>query len=340
MNDTFLQACRRQPTEYTPVWLMRQAGRYQASYRKIRAKYSMLELCQEPEEVTRVTLLPVEQFGVDSAILFSDITIPFLGMSVDFDIVPGVGPVIEEPIRNPEDVNRLTEFSVDERLPFITQAITLLKKELKIPLIGFAGAPFTLAAYLIEGKPSKDFKHVRQFMYQFPEAWHQLMDHLVKVTVDYLGLQARAGADALQLFDSWVGALHPVAYEQYLLPQMKTLFEEVGKNGVPLIHFGTGTASLLPLMQRAGGDVIGIDWRTPLAESWERLEYRCAVQGNLDPAILFCDQARIRKEVDRILAEVANRPGHIFNLGHGVLPGTPEKNVEFLVDYVHEKSAR
>jgi len=340
MNDTFLRACRREPTSYTPVWLMRQAGRYQVSYREIRAKYTMLELCQHPEEVARVTLLPVEQFHVDSAILFSDITIPFLGMKVAFDIVPGVGPVIEEPIRCPADVSRLTEFPVADELPFITEAISILKKELHIPLIGFAGAPFTLAAYLIEGKPSKDFKHVRQFMFQYPEAWRELMDLLVKVTVDYLGLQARAGADALQLFDSWVGALHPVAYERYLFSHMKVLFDEVAKNSVPMIHFGTGTASLLPLMHRAGGDVIGIDWRTPLAESWERLGFECAVQGNLDPAILFCDRARITEEVDRILAEAGGRPGHIFNLGHGVLPGTPEENVKFLVDYVHEKSAR
>ncbi|MCB0329345.1 MAG: uroporphyrinogen decarboxylase, partial [Bdellovibrionales bacterium] len=285
-------------------------------------------------------LLPVEQFGVDSAILFSDITIPFIGMNIGFDIVPGVGPVIEHPVRNMSDVEKFEKFVSEERLPFITQAIQNLKRELKIPLIGFAGAPFTLAAYLIEGKPSRDFKKVREFFFVQPEAWDALMNALVDVTIDYLNMQAKAGADALQIFDSWVGALHPRTYEQYLLPYMKRLFQAVSQNSVPLIHFGTGTASLLPLMLEAGGDVIGVDWRTPLGKSWEELKYQPAIQGNLDPAVLFADRKLIALEADRVLEEAAGRPGHIFNLGHGVLPGTPEDNVKFLVDYVHEKSAR
>ena len=300
----------------------------------------MLELCQTPEAVVEVTLLPVHQFGVDAAILFSDITIPFLGMEVDFDIAPGVGPVIEQPLKNAEDVAGLREYVAGERLPFIAESVQLLKKELNVPLIGFAGAPFTLAAYLIEGKPSKDFKKVRQFMFTQPAAWNSLMEFLTKVTVDYLALQVQAGADVVQLFDSWIGALHPNFYRQYMLPHMSLLFSEVKKLGVPSVHFGTGTASLLSVMKEAGGDVIGVDWRTPLGESWKGLRYECGIQGNLDPAVLFASRDMIQSEIDRILDEAAGRSGHIFNLGHGVLPGTPEENVKFVVDYVHERSSR
>ncbi|MCI5065180.1 uroporphyrinogen decarboxylase [bacterium] len=335
----FLQACRKEKSSHTPVWLMRQAGRYQAKYREIRAKYSMLELCQHPEEVTRVTLLPIEQFGMDAAILFSDITIPYLGMNIDFDIVPGVGPVIESPLKDEADVGRLEKFCSKEQLSFVGEAIQLLTRELKVPLIGFAGAPFTMAAYLIEGKPSKDFKNVRKFLFQQPDAWHTLMSYLTDITIDYLKMQVDAGVDALQVFDSWVGALHPRTYEEYLLPHMSRLFTALGSTGVPLIHFGTGTASLLSLMRRAGGDVIGIDWRTPLRESWDALGRECAVQGNFDPAVLFADTTRIQQEADRVLKEIGGEPGHIFNLGHGVLPGTPEDHVRFLVEYVQETTA-
>lgn len=339
-SSVFLKACRKEKTPYTPVWLMRQAGRYQAAYREIRAKYRMLELCQKPEEVTRVTLLPVQQFGVDAAILFSDITIPYLGLNIAFDIKSSIGPVIEHPITRAEDVYRLKNFSASERLPYIAESIRLLKRELKVPLIGFAGAPFTLAAYLIEGKPSRDFKQVREFIYRQPEAWHALMTLLTDVTIDYLKLQAEAGADALQLFDSWVGSLHPETYKVFLLPHMKRLFGALQSTGKPLIHFGTSTASLLSLMHEAGGDVIGVDWKTPLDRSWKELKYLPAIQGNLDPAVLFAEREVIANEAKRVLSEAAGRPGHIFNLGHGVLPGTPEANVRFLVDFVHEHSAK
>jgi uroporphyrinogen decarboxylase len=319
---------------------MRQAGRYQAEYREIRARYSMLELCQHPEEIVKVTLLPIEQFGMDAAILFSDIMIPLLGMKAAFDIVPGVGPVIENPISDHKDIEALQRFSSEESLPFIGESVRALAECLEVPLIGFAGAPFTLAAYLIEGKPSRDFKKVRQFMFSQPELWDELISRLVDATIDYLTFQAQSGASALQIFDSWVGALHPSYYERYLLPHMQRLFQALEPLSLPLIHFGTGTASLLPLMRKAGGDVLGVDWRTPLRDGWRSIGYDCAVQGNLDPALLFGTQDLIATEATRVLEEAEGRPGHIFNLGHGVLPGTPEENVKFLVDFVHEKSSR
>ncbi len=339
-NSPFLKACRLEQASHTPIWLMRQAGRYMPSYKAIRSKFTMLELCQRPEEVTEVTLLPINKFGFDAAILFSDITIPFLGMGVDFDIVPGVGPVIENPITSLADVRKLIEFDVEDKLSFIARSVELLKGELKVPLIGFAGAPFTLAAYMIEGKPSRDFKKVREFMYTEPEAWEELMSHLTKVTFDYLAMQHRAGADVLQLFDSWVGGLHPETYKTTLFPHMSELFTRLKKLGALTVHFGTGTASLLPLMREAGGDVIGIDWKTPLGEAWKSFDYKVAVQGNLDPTVLLAPFDVVKKEVDRILAEAAGRPGHIFNLGHGILPPTPEDTVSKLVDYVKEQTQR
>lgn len=318
---------------------MRQAGRYQARYREIRSRYSMIELCRTPEAVTEVTLLPIEQFDLDAAIIFSDITIPFLGMGVGFDIVSGVGPVIEAPIRSEEDLARLQDFDAESSTSFVGEAIRMLRRELKVPLIGFAGAPFTLAAYLVEGKPSRDFKLVRQMIYSEPELWNRLMEHLSEATISYLAMQARAGAQALQVFDSWVGGLHPVTYQQAVFPHMKRIFDELASFQVPLIHFGTGTASLLPLMKETGGDVIGIDWKTPLGEAWSTLGDGVAVQGNLDPAVLFAPFETVQREVDRILDEAGGRPGHIFNLGHGVLPGTPEETVKRLVQYVRERSS-
>ncbi len=334
MNSLFLRACRGERTERPPIWLMRQAGRYMPSYRAIRAKYTMLELCQNPEAVCEVTHLPIDEFGFDTAILFSDITIPFLGLNIDFDIKPGVGPVIDNPIRNLADIEKLQTFKTEERLDFIPKAVKLLAESLDVPLIGFAGAPFTLAAYMIEGKPSRDFKKVREFMYTQPESWDKLMTLLVDVTIDYLTAQARAGASVLKVFDSWVGGLHPSIYEHYLFSHMKRLFTELSALNVPLIHFGTGTAMLLPIMKEAGGNVIGVDWKTPMSYASSVLGEDVAIQGNLDPSVLLAPFDIVATEVDRILTEVGDRPGYIFNLGHGILPETPEKNVKRLVAHI------
>ncbi len=340
MRDLYLKACRLEATEYAPVWFMRQAGRYQAAYRRIREKYGMLEMCQIPEVVTQVTLLPIQQFDFDAAILFSDITIPFLAMDVDFDIEPAIGPVVDRPIRSRADIDKLRLINTQEQLSFIPEAIRQLTAELKVPLIGFAGAPFTLSAYLIEGKPSRDFKTVRKMMYSEPAAWHALMSKLTDITIDYLSAQARAGASALQIFDSWVGGLHPAQYEEFLLPHMQRLFSSLAELKVPLIHFGTGTALLLPLMRQAGGQVIGVDWKTPLDWAWETLGYEVAVQGNLDPAVLLSNFDVVKKEVSFLLDSVGPRAGHIFNLGHGIWPETDENLVAQTVEFIREYSRK
>lgn len=337
-ESPFLLACQGKPTSHTPIWLMRQAGRYMPSYRAIRAKYSMLELCQTPDAVTEVTHLPINQFGFDAAILFSDITMPFIGYDVPFDIKPGVGPVIETPIKDEKDIDRLTPFSTEGSLSFIPKAVSQLASSLTVPLIGFAGAPYTLAAYLIEGKPSRDFKLVRKFIYTQPKAWDKLMNLLVDTTIDYLTVQAQAGASALQVFDSWVGGLPPLVYKVHLLPYMKRLFDAIAPLGKPVIHFGTSTALLLPLMKEAGGDVIGVDWKTPLHFAEASLGAETPLQGNLDPTVLLAPFETVKKEVDVILDAMRHRDGHIFNLGHGILPETPEENVTQLVHYVKEHS--
>lgn len=338
-DSPFLLACHRKPVPHTPIWLMRQAGRYMPAYRAIREKYhSMLELCKNADLVTQVTHLPIQQFGFDAAILFSDITMPFIGLDLPFDIKPGVGPVMKTPLRSLADVEKLRPFDIEEKLPFIPQAVKNLSESLPVPLIGFAGAPYTLAAYMIEGKPSRDFKMVRKFIYTEPEAWNKLMEVLVDVTVQYLHAQAEAGASALQIFDSWVGGLPLEVYREHLLPHMQRLFQALTPLNIPLIHFGTGTALLLPLMKQAGGDVIGIDWKTPMAFAKEILGDDVALQGNLDPTVLLAPFQQIQKETDLILSEMRDRPGHIFNLGHGILPETPEENVARLVAYVREQT--
>ena len=334
MKDRFLRACRREQVDRTPLWLMRQAGRYMPEYRELRKKHKMLDLCRTPELAAQVTLMPFERFDFDAAILFSDITIPFYGLGVEFDLVPGVGPVVESPIATAADVEKLRLFDAQAELPFVAECIKILRNELTVPLIGFAGAPFTMSAYLIEGKPSRDFKNVRKFMYCQPEAWHSLMTKIVDVTISYLTMQADAGAQALQVFDSWVGGLAPKSYREYLLPHMSRLFSALKPLNVPLIHFGTGTASLLADMKEAGGDVIGIDWKTPLVPAWDSLG-DVAVQGNLDPALLLAPWERVEPQVRAILDSVRGRRGHIFNLGHGILPETPIENVKRLVELVH-----
>jgi uroporphyrinogen decarboxylase len=334
-QDRFLRACRRQPVDRTPIWIMRQAGRYQPEYRALRQRHTMMECCTTPALAAEVTLMPLRRFELDAAILFSDLTIPFTPMGAPFVLKESVGPVIEQPVRSAADVDRLRLIEPEEDLPFTLEAIRLLRRELTVPLIGFTGAPFTWAAYLVEGGGSRDFRHTRAFMYAQPEAWDRLMALLAENVLRYLTAQAAAGAQALQLFDSWVGVLPPTVYRARVQPHMRRLFEGLKALDAPVIHFGTGTGSLLEDMRDAGGDVIGVDWRMDLSEARRRLGDGVAVQGNLDPTALLAPPDVLEREALRVLAEAGNAPGHIFNLGHGILPETPLDNVARLVDTVH-----
>ncbi len=338
-NDRFLRACRCEPVDRTPVWFMRQAGRYQAEYRAIREKYSLVEICQRPELCAEVTRLPVKQLGVDAAILFADILLPLAPMGFGFHFAKGEGPVIESPIRAPADAARLRPLAPAEDLAYVLKAIGYLKDELDVPLIGFCGAPFTLASYLIEGGPSRAFERTKLFMHGEPEAWHRLMDHLTQAMATYLMAQAEAGASALQVFDSWVGCLGPADYQTYVLPHMSRLFEALEGTGVPLLHFGVMTGGLLELQQMAGGHVIGVDWRVALGEAWKRLGRGTAIQGNLDPVLLLGAWEGVAAGAERVLRQAGGRPGHVFNLGHGVLPKTDPTQLRRLVEFVHERSA-
>ncbi len=335
-NDRFLRACRREPVDTTPIWLMRQAGRYQPEYRKLREKHPMLELCTVPELAAEVTLLPLRMFDLDAAILFSDLTIPFLAMGVPFTLKENVGPVVAHPVRSEEDVNSLRVMDPAEDLPFVAESIRILRRELHVPLIGFTGAPFTLAAYLVEGGPSRDYSRVRAMMYSRPDLWQRLLDTLAENITRYLRAQIEAGAQAVQLFDSWVGAVSPRAYRQFLLPVMQRIVSALKPLGAPVIYFGTGTASLLELMRDTGADVIGVDWRVLLDEAWQRLGYSCAIQGNMDPAVMLASPDTVKQEAQDVLRRAGGRAGHIFNLGHGVLPDTPVENVRVLIETVHQ----
>jgi len=339
-NDRFLRACHRQPVDRTPVWFMRQAGRYQPEYRQLRERYSLLEICQSPELCAEVTLLPVRRLGVDAAILFADIMLPLGPMGVRFRLQEGLGPVVETPIRRAQDIERLRPLEPETDLPFVLKAIKLLRGELKVPLIGFAGAPFTLASYLIEGGPSRNFIQTKTFMHQEPALWDRLLERLTAAVVQFLKAQVRAGAQALQVFDSWVGCLGPADYRTYVLPHMRRLFAGLREVSAPIIHFGVGTGGLLELMQEAGGDVLGIDWRVRLDRAWQRLDYRMAIQGNLDPAALLGPWELMEQRALEILAQADGRPGHIFNLGHGVLPQTPPDRLRRLVELIHERSPK
>lgn len=338
MNDRFLVACRCEPVDATPIWIMRQAGRYLPEYRRLREKHDILTLCKTPELSAQVTLMPIRKFHLDAAILFADIMLPLEGMGVSLEIIENIGPVIEKPIRDLNDVQALRVIDPEEDVPYVLETIRLLRKELKVPLIGFSGAPFTLASYLIEGKPSRDFTQVKQFMYSNPEGWRALMEVLSKVVLEYLKAQVRAGVQAIQLFDSWVGCLSPRDYREYVLPYSQRIFEDLERENVPRIHFGVGTATLLEVMREAGGDVFGVDWRIPLDHAWQRIGYDRAIQGNLDPAVLLGPQGHIEKATQAILKQADGRSGHIFNLGHGILQGTPPEHVRYLVDVVHESS--
>jgi len=339
-NDRFLRACRREPVDRTPVWFMRQSGRYLPEYRELRMDRDILEMCRTPELVVEATLLPLRRMELDAAILFSDIMVPLAAIGVDVEIHPSVGPVIGEPIRSEADVRRLRARTAELDVSPVLAAIGLLRKELSVPLIGFAGAPFTLASYLIEGGPSRTFERTKAFMHGEPAAWDELMEALGELVSSYLQAQAEAGTQAVQVFDSWVGALDPDDYVRFVLPTMRAIFDRRPGLDVPAIHFGVGTGELLTLMREAGADVVGVDWRVPLHEAWERIGFDVAIQGNLDPAVCLAPWQAVETKALAVLRRAAGRPGHVFNLGHGVLPATPVENLQRLVELVHERTHR
>ena len=335
--SNFLRALRKEPVEATPVWFMRQAGRYQTEYRKIRERYSILEIAKNPELIAEVTLLPQKNMEIDALILFSDIMLPLEPMGVKFEIKPGTGPVVENPINSPEDAKKLRPLRPAEDLPFVFEAIRLIKSSSKLPLIGFSGAPFTLLSYMVEGGPSRNFLKLKRFMHVEKDAFHTIMSLLVNSIAEYVNEQIVAGADAIQIFDSWVGALSPDDYREFVLPHMKNLFTKI--KGAPVIHFGVHTSGILPLMAEAGGDVIGVDWRIDIDRAWNLFPEK-GIQGNLDPAILLSDWDEVAKATQNILMKVRNKPGHIFNLGHGVLPQTSPDMLKKLVDFVHQETSK
>jgi len=342
MHDSpFLKACRLEPVPYTPIWLMRQAGRYMREYREVRAKTSFLELCKTPSLAAEVTVTAAERLGVDAAIIFADILLILEPMGIDLEFAHGEGPVIHNPVRSGTDVDRLREVDHVEALDYVFEAISITRRELKpnIPLIGFSGAPFTLASYMTEGGGSKNYIHTKTLMYSDPGAWHAMMAILARGLSRYLNAQIDAGAQAVQLFDSWVGCLSPDDYREFVLPHTRAVTEGI-RPGVPVIHFGTGTAALLELMSEAGGNVIGLDWRVRLNEAWKRIGGNKAIMGNLDPVLLFSSGDVLRPRAKQILDDVAGKPGHIFNLGHGILPETPVENVIALVEMVKEMSSK
>ncbi|MFZ6029905.1 MAG: uroporphyrinogen decarboxylase [Chloroflexota bacterium] len=341
LPSRFLAACQRRPVDATPVWFMRQAGRYMPEYRAIREKYTLLEICYHPELAAEVTLQPVRAFGVDAAILFADILLPAIPLGVGLEFVKGEGPLLHHPVRTLEDVQNLRPVDAEADLGYVLEAIRLLRQALdSVPLIGFCGAPFTVASYLVEGGSSRDFLKTKTMMLSEPHTWHALMNTLADVLRNYLLAQVRAGAQAVQVFDSWVGALSPQDYVDFVQPYSGRILQAAQAAGVPVIHFGTGTTTLLPAMKAAGGTVFGLDWRLPLDEGWRLVGNDVAVQGNLDPAVLFAPPAEITRRVDDVLQRAAGRPGHIFNLGHGILQHTPVDAVRRVVDRVHEFSVQ
>jgi len=333
-----VRAARRQIVDRRPVWFMRQAGRSLPEYRKVREKYDLFAICQKPELCAEVTIQPVRRLGVDGAVLFADIMLPVaFGLGVDLQLVDGIGPVVQQPIRTRHDIDRLQLRTPAESVPFVLDTIRLLRRELDpaVAVIGFSGAPFTLAGYLIEGKPSREFLITKGLMYAEPNVWEALMARLSALVLDYLLAQVEAGAQVVQVFDSWVGCLSPMDYRRYVLPHMTRIFAGLQRAGAPSIHFGTGTAGILTLMREAGGDVIGLDWRVDLGDAWRMVGYDRAIQGNLDPALLLGPWPVIEDGARRVIEAAGGRPGHIFNLGHGVLPDTPVEHLQRLVEFVH-----
>jgi uroporphyrinogen decarboxylase len=342
-QSRFLRACHCLPVDATPVWFMRQAGRYMEEYRALRAHHPILEMIKTPELAAEVTMQPIRAFNLDAAIIFADILPPLQEMGLDLEFMKGEGPVIHNPVRSRKDVEALHVTNPVESLWFTLDAIKRVCRELEprgIPLIGFSGAPFTLASYAIEGGSSKSYVYTKSLMTSDPSTWHLLMEKLSEVVGHYLLAQAQAGAQVLQFFDSWVGALSPADYREYILPHSRHALDIAKQSNVPIIHFGTNTSSMLDLIQEAGGDVIGVDWHTDLDKAWQSLKPGSAIQGNLDPVTLFAPWPVIEKRAKEILDSVAGRPGHIFNLGHGILPETPIDNVRHLINFVHEYTAK
>jgi uroporphyrinogen decarboxylase len=337
MNSRFLDACRRRPTDVRPVWFMRQAGRYMKQYREIRAKNSILEICKRPDLAAAVTLQPVEILDVDAAIIFADLLLPVEPLGLKLKFVSGEGPVIGNPVRTSSDVDSLSTTNTDD-LGYVGEAIQLVVRQLagKVPVIGFVGAPFTLASYMIEGGPSKTFLRTKQMMYRDETLWRRLMGKLVDVLGPFAISQVAAGARAIQVFDSWVGALSPDDYVRFVAPYSRALIERIRSASVPVIHFGTGAAGFFRELHAAGGDVMGVDWRINIDQAWMDISYRSAVQGNLDPAVLFAPLPELKMRVHELLKRTGARPGHIFNLGHGILPETPVESVKAVVEMVRD----
>ena len=340
-HDRFLKACRREPVDRTPVWFMRQAGRYMAEYQRVRAKHSILDICKTPELAAEVTLQPIKCFPLDAAIIFADILLPLEPMGLQLTFREDEGPVILNPVRHQEDLTRLRQVE-RSAFRFSSDAVNLTKKTLdgRVPLIGFAGAPFTLASYAIEGGSSRNYLKTKQMMYGRPDQWHALLHKLSDVVITYLENQIQAGVQAVQIFDSWVGCLSPGDYSEYVLPHVKSVVDRLKPEGIPIIYFGTGTSTLLPLMRNAGSDVLGLDWHVELDEAWARIGFDVAVQGNLDPAALFAPLPELERRIKDILGRARNRVGHIFNLGHGILPKTPVDHVEAAIRFVHQYGTR
>ncbi|MBL8179328.1 MAG: uroporphyrinogen decarboxylase [Bryobacterales bacterium] len=337
MNSRFLDACRRRPTDVRPVWFMRQAGRYMKQYRDIRAKHKILEICKRPDLAAAVTLQPIEVLDVDAAIIFADLLLPVEPMGLKLDFVSGEGPVIDNPVRTSHDVDTLSISNTDE-LGYVGESIQMVTRALggKVPVIGFVGAPFTLASYMIEGGPSKSFLRTKQLMYKDEVLWRRLMGKIVDVLGPFALMQVGAGARAIQVFDSWVGALGPDDYVRYVAPYSRALIERIRSASVPVIHFGTGAAGFFKELHAAGGDVMGVDWRINIDQAWMDISYRSAVQGNLDPAVLFAPLPELKARVHELLKRTGTRPGHLFTLGHGILPETPVDNVKAGVQIVRD----
>jgi len=339
-ESRFVKACKTQPVDRTPVWFMRQAGRYMPEYRAVRKEYSLIEICKKPEIAAQVTITAAEVLGVDAAIIFADLLLPLEVMGLPFHFAAGEGPVIQKPLRSEADVARLGVDGAAE-LGYVSEAMQLVCRHFgdRLPVIGFCGAPFTLASYMIEGGGSRNYVQTKKMMYSSPAVWDELMRKLVSVTSQYAAEQVSSGADAVQIFDSWVGCLSVEDYRRYVLPRTTELVKKLQNTGAPVIYFGTDSATLLPSMQQTGAEVIGIDWRIPLDDAWRSLQLKGAVQGNLDPVLLFADWSELRSRTEDVLRRAGGRPGHIFNLGHGILPDTPVENVKALAKLVQEHSA-
>lgn len=341
-RGVFARAAHREATEYTPIWFMRQAGRILPEYRALRQKWTLFQICRQPELCAEVTLQPMRRMPLDAAVLFADIMLPLVGIGVDLELVDDVGPVIRHPIRDAAGAAELRALTPELDVPFVLDTIRLVKNEIGPArgVLGFAGGPFTLASYLVEGRPTRDFSRTKALMFGAPAVWHLLMERLTSVQITYLLAQVNAGVDAVQLFDSWVGALSPMDYETYVRPYTQRIFSALRPSGIPAIHFGTNTATLLDQMKDDGASILGVDWRVPLDEAWARVGHDKGIQGNLDPGALLGSADVMREKAADVLRRAAGRPGHIFNLGHGLLPDTPLDNAMRLVDFVHEYSAR